>query len=150
MLTVSLSPVPHVGGIVVGVTDGVVGIGSKSTEGQILGECHLYFHVNVKMSVVLILLHLQQCQGITDPECFRYLVVFALGILRVREGRVEGGGRIEELLLEGKIADLLQRSYHAEFNCQMVVKGQLHDVELGDVVLVPLTLYHRVVFHHTH
>ena len=46
-----------------GVTDGVVGIGTKSTEGQILGECHLCFHVNVKMAVVLILLHLQQCNA---------------------------------------------------------------------------------------
>ena len=60
------------------------------------------------MTVVLILLHLQQRQGITDPERFRYLVIFALGILRVREGGVEGSGRIEKLLLEGYIADLLQ------------------------------------------
>ena len=107
MLTVSLTSVPDTGGIVVGVADRVVGVGSESTESQVLGERHLRFHMDIEMAVVLILLHLQQRQGVADPERFWYLVVFALGIPRVRERGVESSGRVEELLLEGYVTDFL-------------------------------------------
>ena len=44
----------------------------------------------------------------------------------------------------------MQRSHHTEIDGEVVVEGNLSDVELGDIAFVALGLDHRVVFHHTH
>ena len=102
VLTVGLSPVPYAGGVVVGIVNVVEGIGSEDAQRQVLAEENLSLQVDIEVSVVLILYHLQQRQGVADPKGFRHLIVFPYAVLRLREGGIEGGGRKEQALLVGR------------------------------------------------
>ena len=63
-----------------------------------------------------------------------HVVISARGISTCREGGIEGGRRIEQLLPEGDDVIVLYGTKHAEVHCQTIVKGLLMQVEFGDVV----------------
>ena len=66
------------------------------------------------------------------------------------EGGVEGLGRVEQLLTEGDIVVLLQRTEDTEVYRKTIVEGLLRDVELGNVGTEVIGLYYRLVVHHTY
>ena len=142
MIAIGLTLAPHRGGIVVRVIVGSVGVRSEGPQRQRFRDVHLRLHVDVEMAAVLVLFHLQQREGVADPEGFRHLIIFPVNFRKVRKGGVEGGRRIIELLGERQIVALLHRAHHTEVHRQMVVEGHLGDVELGNDVTVVLRLNH--------
>ena len=102
VLPVGLPLAPYGGGVVVGIVDVAEGVGAEDAQRQVLGEGDLSLQMDIEVSVILVLCHIQQRQGVVDPEGFRHLIVFPGAVLRLRVGGIEGGGRIEQLLLEGR------------------------------------------------
>ena len=145
-----LSAVPHRRGVVVGIAHIVKRVRAEYPQVQFLGQCHLGLHMNVKVTVVLVLFLVQQRHRVTDPQGLRHLVIFAVGISLVRKGWDKRGCRVEQLLLRGQVVHFLYRSHHTQIHRQVVVKGLLRDVELGNEIPVALSLDYRLVVCHRH
>ncbi len=141
---------PDNGGIEMAVVDVAVSVRSEGTQVEVAGQVDGHVQMQVDVAVVLVLFHLQQRVGIVDPYGLRNLYVAAVVVGAFGHGGVEGGSRVEQLLLEGQHVVLLDGAEDAQVYFQAVVECLVADVELGEVAAVFIVTNHRLVLHYAH